>query len=1035
MKKIFTLLILLSTLYNYAQIIPGIEWQRSVGSDDFDSSGGITTTTDGGYITFGTALGAGGDITTSYGGSDYWIAKLDADGTIEWQRSYGGSSYDGAGGDLRIETAKIRQTPDGGYILGANTGSSDGDVSVFNGEWSDVWLVKIDSSGNIEWEKSFGTPSEEYFSDIKVTDEGGFIMTYVTSNWNTLIFSSTVTKLDALGNVEWSNSYGSGEFKFSFLYSIFQTSDGGYIATGHTDEDDSPDTPANEIFPGFNDPTARLWVLKISASGALDWAKTYGGTDIEEGYCIVEDTNGNYVVSGMSYSGDGDVIGHPNPNNVQSSWILKLDNSGGLLWQKTFGQASGAYNVRVMTDGNYAIGGSFYSDMEANGEVLTSLGGTDQYLKKLDQATGNAIWTKRMGGTKQDILWNFELTPDGGFITTGNSISTDGDVTYNNGSYDYWVVKLGPDCLIPVITAQPSYTACAGDDVTLTAASEGNTINWYATGTSTPILFTGADYVIPAVTAGGSYWVEALSSAGCTSERVEVTVAVNPLPILTVATTAYSICENTTATLTASTTAGNDIEWYYSADAATPIASGTDFTTPALTANTSYWVGAASPESCVSARTEIIVTVNPLPVVTVDATVSVCDNTAAVLTASAETGNVIAWYDSATATTPLVTGAELTTSALTANTSYWVEASNPLTNCISGRTEVTVTVNPLPVLTVDTTSYTICENTTAVLTAGTAAGNLIVWYDSANGTQQVATGAEFTTPQLAQNTSYWVAAYNPVSHCVSGRTEITITVTPASSAVTGFNYDVASVCMLGDNPTLVPDNGFTPGGTFSSTAGLSIDASTGAIDLSSSTAGTYTVTYTVAASGCMSGGSHSATITITDTVSPVVSFSYGEVCTNDTYVAPVLGSGFFGNGTFSSASGISVDAGTGEINVAASQPGTYVIVYEIEEDSASCQAAGRFETEVVITNCQIQRGISPNGDNLNDWFDLTGVGVDQLSIFNRYGTEIYAKSGYVKEWGGQDKSGNDLPDGTYFYAIKKTSGDQLTGWVYINRAH
>lgn len=1114
MKKIFTLLLLCSALFANAQVVPDIEWLRSVGSEDYDTAEGITKTADGGYIAFGTVNSLSGDVTSYNEGGDYWVVKFDANGVIQWEQSYGGSAYEGSAGNLRIGTAKIRQTPDGGYILGGNSWSADGDVSA-NFGWGDVWLVKINSTGDIVWEQNYGTDADDNFTDIITTNDGGFIMTYYTFNWDTVMSNAAIVKIDAQGNIEWQNNYpGDDLFINNVLYSVVQTNDGGYVLTGHTGAADSPATPANEVLPGFNDPNDRLWVLKISASGALDWAQTYGGTDLDEGYCIKQDPDGNYVIAGMTYSGDGDAVGHPNPGNAQSSWVLKLDNSGTLLWQKTFGQASGTYDVEIMPDGNYVIGGSFYSGMEANGEILTSYGGTDGYLKKLDKATGDSIWTKRMGGSLQDIIWGFELTDDGGFITTGVSTSVNGDLTENNGSFDYWVVKLGPDCDTPVVTGDVQYAVCSGSDLTLTAVSAGNTINWYASETSTTILFTGADLVLPAVTTGGSYWAEAVSAIGCKSVRMEVIVAVTPLPVATVATTAYDICENGTATLTASTTINNDIEWYDSATAATPIASGTEFITPALTANTSYWVLAITPEGCTSARTEVTVTVAPLPVVTVATTVGICENETASLTATTTAGNVIDWYDSATATAPVATGDAFTTPALTAGTSYWVEASNTVTGCTSARTEVTitvtslpvatvattaysvcennaaeltaatttgnaiawydsatattpiatggqfttpaltagisywvaavspegcasarteitVTVNPLPVVTVANTAYNICENTTTALTAAATAGNLVVWYDSAAGTTPIFTGTEFTTPQLTQNTSYWVVAYNPVTHCVSGRTEVTVTVTPATSAVVGFNYS-GPVCVMDNNPVPATDNGFTAGGTFTAT-GITIDPSTGVIDLASAVAGTYTVTYTVAGAGCMTGGSHSATIVITGAVAPVVAFSYGEVCTGNAYADIILPNDFTEGGTFSTTTGLSVDPDTGEINIAASQPGTYTVVYEVAGDMNSCRAAGRFEYEVVVKICNIQRGISPNGDDKNEYFDLTGMGVRQLSIFNRYGKEMYKKTGYVKEWGGQDSSGNDMPTGTYFYSIEKTSGENLTGWIYINR--
>lgn len=785
MKKIFTLLILFTAVFTNAQIIPQIQWERSLGSESNDGAGGVTITADGGYIVFGNVFQASGNVTTHYGASDYWIAKLDATGTLEWEKTYGGSSFEStAAAGLRLDTSKIRQTPDGGYILGANSSSDDGDISANIGG-TDVWLVKINSSGNIEWQKNYGTEAEDAFFDIKVTNDGGFIMTNGTSDDDTSVYGSKITKLDAQGNIEWANSYGGGAYTFSHLMNIIQTADGGYISTGWTNAEASQITPTHEIFPGFDDPNGRLWVLKINASGIFEWAKAYGGTSIEEGYSIVETVDGDFVVAGMTYSGDGDAVGHPDPDNASSQWVLKLDNAGAILWQKTYGLVGNAVDVKIMPDGNYVIGGSYISYVKStNEEVINGRGSTDEFLMKLNQATGDIIWTKTMGGSSNDNLWGFALTPDGGFITIGSSRSTDGDIAANIGGFDYWVVKLGSDCITPILTAETAYSVCAGNGLTLTAESEGNTINWYTSETSTDILFTGSEFVSPVLTGNISYWVESASPYGCSSERKE----------------------------------------------------------------------------------------------------------------------------------------------------------------------------------------------------------------------------------------------------------IIITVTPVTSAVVEFSY-VDSVCKSGDNPDPIVHNDFVWGGIFNAPTGVSIDPLTGEIDLSSTTAGTYTITYTVQTSGCMSGNSDSAVIIITDLAVPVVTFNYGEICTKDSNAFPVLSNDFTYGGLFSSTPGLSIDATTGEIDVKNSKVGIYSVIYEVKENSNSCVAVGKFESEAIIKICQIQKGISPNADGMNDWFDLTGMGVRHIGIYNRYGKEVYSQSNYIKEWGGQDSDGKELPDGTYYYAIEKTDGDKLTGWIYINRNH
>lgn len=191
-------------------------------------------------------------------------------------------------------------------------------------------------------------------------------------------------------------------------------------------------------------------------------------------------------------------------------------------------------------------------------------------------------------------------------------------------------------------------------------------------------------------------------------------------------------------------------------------------------------------------------------------------------------------------------------------------------------------------------------------------------------------------------------------------------------------------------------------------------------------------TEAVSSTGCASERVE-VVVAVSEKAAPVISFGYLEICTTETAVSPLLGEDFAYGGTFSATGGVYVDPVSGALDASSSVAGTYTIVYEIGEDPAACRAAGRSETEVVLKTCAIQRGISPNGDDKNDWFDLTGMDVKKLNIYNRYGKEVYSRANYIKEWGGEDKKGHKLPTGAYFYAIEKGTGENLTGWVYINR--
>lgn len=192
----------------------------------------------------------------------------------------------------------------------------------------------------------------------------------------------------------------------------------------------------------------------------------------------------------------------------------------------------------------------------------------------------------------------------------------------------------------------------------------------------------------------------------------------------------------------------------------------------------------------------------------------------------------------------------------------------------------------------------------------------------------------------------------------------------------------------------------------------------------------------VDANGCI-GPRASMEVIVNPVIIPNVGFSYNNTifCKNDPNPVIALDSNFTSGGSFSAQpNGLDINASTGEINLSGSSGGEYTITYEIQQDGCT-NAASNITSLTVDASCvDIPRGISPNNDGSNDTFNLTGLDVRNIVIFNRYGTEVYAFSGnYTTQWGGQSSKGEKLPDGTYFYTITKADGSTVTGWVYINR--
>ncbi|MBP7713945.1 MAG: T9SS type A sorting domain-containing protein [Bacteroidia bacterium] len=415
-----------------------IEWQNTIGGNNTDQLYSIQQTSDGGYILGGWSLSniSGDKTESSFGGSDYWVVKLDSIGNIQWQNTIGGNLYD--------QLYAIQQTSDGGYILG---GYSDSNISGDKTENSqggyDYWVVKLDVSGNIQWQNTIGGNSGDCLTSIQQTTDGGYILGGYS--WSSISGDKTedpqgtedywVVKLDPTGNIQWQNTIG-GNY-YDELYAIQQTSDGGYILGGYSGSDIFGDK--TEISQGLDD----YWVVKLDAIGTIQWQNTIGGNSEDWLKSVQQTTDGGYILGGSSYSGiSGDKT--ENCHGYTDYWVVKLDASGNIQWQNTIGgnDADWLYSVQQTTDGGYILGG--YSDSYISGDKTeNSQGDYDCWAVKLD-SIGNIQWQNSIGGNSWDELISIQQTNDGGYILGGHSSSgISGDKTENSqGSADYWVVKL-----------------------------------------------------------------------------------------------------------------------------------------------------------------------------------------------------------------------------------------------------------------------------------------------------------------------------------------------------------------------------------------------------------------------------------------------------------------------------------------------------------------------------------------------------------------------------------------------------------------
>jgi len=300
------------------------------------------------------------------------------------------------GGEKFDAGVSLIQTSDGGYAITGSTNS-------FGAGEADVYVVKLDAKGNLQWTKTIGGPKDDWGNSLIRTSDGGYAIAGSTFSFGAGQLDVYVVKLDASGNLQWTKTIGGKNEDFG--RSLIQTSDGGYAIAGHT--------------TSFGAGDWDVYVVKLDANGNLQWTRTIGGPKGDEGYSLIQTSDGGYAIAGESSSfgaGEADV------------YVIKLNANGNLQWTRTIGgkKEDWGFSLIQTSDGGYAIAGT-----------TTSFGAglSDAYLVKLD-ANGNLQWTRAIGGKKED--WGFSLiqTSDGGYAIAGTTTS------FSAGEWDFYVVKL-----------------------------------------------------------------------------------------------------------------------------------------------------------------------------------------------------------------------------------------------------------------------------------------------------------------------------------------------------------------------------------------------------------------------------------------------------------------------------------------------------------------------------------------------------------------------------------------------------------------
>ena len=426
-------------------------WYKTFGGTAYDIGRSIIQSADGGFAIVGS--------TKSYGAgdNDVWLVKTDNNGNKLWDKTFGGTGYDNG--------YSIIQTADGGFVLLGTTAPSGTNNAA-------VWLIKTDINGNKLWDKTFGGVVYDQGYSLIQSADGGFAIAGYTTSYG-VGGDVWLIKTDSNGNKLWDKTFGGAAMDKG--NSIIQLKDGGFVITGSTES--------------YGAGKSDVWLIKTDSNGNKLWDKTFGDTGFDFGNSVIQSSDGGFVIAGLTVSAD--------------LWLIKTDSNGNKLWDKTFGgaYADEAYSILQSGDGGFVITG------ETNPPTFR---GYDVWLIKTDN-NGNKLWDKTFGGVNDDGGYSVIQTSDGGFVIAGY---TGWIVTSADSTGDLLVIKTdstgtslpGP-ATSSVTTTPPSTTPSTTPVATTTPPAAGtNVIDvWPTSGTSIQTTVNGAKSGDTIIVHSGTY--------------------------------------------------------------------------------------------------------------------------------------------------------------------------------------------------------------------------------------------------------------------------------------------------------------------------------------------------------------------------------------------------------------------------------------------------------------------------------------------------------------------------------------------------
>ena len=352
-----------------------LQWSRTYGGSMDDRGQSVIQTADGGFALTGYAMSDDGDGSNNNGFHDNWILKLDAQGNLEWEKSFGFSGHD--------HSYDLVQTADGGFFfvgfLDITSALADGTYYRGNSLTShgvgEFWGTKIDASGNLEWRAYYGGTNNDRAHAVVQADDGGFVLAGFSESEDFDISNSRgsydfwVVKITNAGELVWERSFGGSGIEIA--YDIAKTESNSYLITGHTfssDEDISS-----------NNGEADIWLIHVSDQGDLLWERTYGGNLFDAAQSVDAIGSNQILIAGNAKSDGLGEIPNSGENDI---WLAKTSLQGQLIWQRTFGGSALDFGFDALQDRSQSlilVGSSDSSDFQE----LENKGGTDLIVLKL----------------------------------------------------------------------------------------------------------------------------------------------------------------------------------------------------------------------------------------------------------------------------------------------------------------------------------------------------------------------------------------------------------------------------------------------------------------------------------------------------------------------------------------------------------------------------------------------------------------------------------------------------------------------------